>query len=132
MREIKFRGLRNGEWVYGDLSQTYPKDFKPQITEWTEKEGGYYATYPVRKETVGQFVGLLDKNGKEIYEGDIVKAVWYNSYGTEKSTTGEVRFNQLECHFDIGAKHWLKAFGKHLEIVGNIYENTELLRSEIK
>lgn len=69
-----------------------------------------------------QFTGLLDKNGKEIYEGDVVmKTVKDNGHAPIKMP---VRWNQILAGFDINGKS-----GHEYEIIGNIYENPELLKS---
>lgn len=136
MRTIKFRGKRcdNGEWAYG-----YYARLRNEFKEWhcimTEEDAsenyikdcnGYNMLYtPVNHNTVGQFTGLLDKNGKEIYEGDILKA----------SDVGllEVRFvrgvfaflwnGNLDDEFPTGSPthEWA-------EVIGNIHDNPELLK----
>lgn len=123
MREIKFRGKRidNGEWVYGDIE--LPRNREAAIIHCYLDDGNYNRKYEVQKESVGQFTGLYDKNGKEIYEGDVVKAesLWF-----EKECTMIVSWKE-----DTG--RWFMYYTKNhgylypqdleeIEVVGNIHE----------
>ena len=130
MRDIKFRGkqINNGEWVYGDFVH------HDGITDIHFQTGDGEAHFiSVDPETVGQFTGLSDKNGKEIYEGDICEA-W--SQGTKG--IGEIK-RRIDGLWIFYPAWQLNEFwglmpsangGTDVEIIGNVHDNPELMEGD--
>lgn len=135
-----FRGKRtdNGEWIYGLLGR-YNADYeRANIIDEFE------CLVPVKTETVGQYTGLTDKNGKRIFEGDVVeltdenndfkwtaKVVFGNPYGTYywgwnlMYAGGNPKVNT-----DILLWVDMEESGAFIEIIGNVTDNPELLKGE--
>ena len=125
MREIKFRGkdLKTGNWVCGDLlSNTPDKRCFIQPKE--------YDMDPIKanKETVGQYTGLTDKNGTKIFEGDILRLC-------EGTYPCEIYWSGISWAIKRNGKRVDYAFGcdlisdcEKMQIIGNIYDNPELLK----
>lgn len=117
MREILFRGqiMDSNEWVYGSLVYS-PSENQYYIVE----HSGDELSYPVKEETIGQFTGLLDKNGNKIFEDDIVRID--GKYCVVVFDNG--------CFYPIGAYIARSGFEydkDDYKIIGNIYDNSELL-----
>lgn len=138
MREILFRGKRidNGEWVEGYYFER--KDTKGSIIESVIfvdayeqiSSGKRYVRsnlngecFHVNPDTVGQFTGLTDKNGKKIFEGDIVATQWCR---------GVVCYGEFNCSCCDGIYGWyfdgadIREYDMY-EVIGNIHDNPELL-----
>ena len=117
-REIKFRGLTpKNHWICGDLIHD-EKDTTVYYDTYSQRiYMDHHSNSPVRNGTVGQYTGLLDKNGKEIYEGDILRI-----FG--KGYNEQVKFNYgfYSVGFNI-----LNDVTTRAEVIGNIHENPELL-----
>lgn len=135
MRDILFRGKQvdNGEWVYGS--------FIPALCEllYGDKPYGFIKPFgktrkerlmvEVDRKTVGQYTGLTDKNGRKIFEGDIAKGnseyfAYSHPHGIIVYDSGEflIAFDKaLEDVENLGA------WANDIEVIGNIYDNPELL-----
>lgn len=120
---VKFRGKRidNGEWVYGG----YYKHFNGQvgILGGDKTENNITIMDEVIPETVGQFTGLHDKNGKEIYEGDIIQGK-HDLILIKWAKTGFIPYRNKNFFFS-KVTNWASA--ENGEVIGNIYDNPELL-----
>ena len=131
MREILFRGksksINKGEWIYGsfvedtDLNTCCIRD-KSLVYELVDRE------------TVGQYTGLTDKNGKKIFEGDIVE---FTNKFTHKKGRAEIVFEAFKwkysgCYYGGNPIVWLCIDDTSIEyeVIGNIHDNPELLEIE--
>lgn len=132
MREILFRGKRNdnGEWVEGYLFRD-PDLETAEIAGWeywhseTGAERGMYC-FPVDPSTVGQYTGLIDKNGKRIFEGDVISG--YTLYGKADFRNAVVRWDKMFSAWHAGESRSLfYGLGDIYEIICNIHDNPELL-----
>lgn len=172
MREILFRGksIDNGEWVFGYYTELPEGDIGATLMAGTdellcEDTADYIISIEtkqcpsfspanpiqvfdadsckVHRETVGQYTGLTDKNGKKIFEGDIVQLHYFyeahdpstlGAYEAEETIVAIISVWDMGVGFDqvggnlYGYLHdWLESPQDELEVIGTIYDNPELL-----
>lgn len=120
MREIRFRGKRldNGEWIYGfyNRTYTYEQGYKDCIFN------HYTGFINVMPDTVGQHTGLYDKNGKAIYEGDIVRYDMGGECEVSYCVSGGYAGFDLSPAFHNEEHHLTD-----VAVIGNIHDNPEML-----
>ena len=150
MREILFRGKRtdNGEWIFGDL---FHRNEEVLINNFSQ--GFNISVIP---ETAGEFTGLLDKNGKRIFEGDILKChdnpkdlvkVVFGEFGVVDTDTECPVDTVIGWHYEVIPTDELSTVEPfclsmpltnsyikycHMEVIGNIHDNSELLKEKTK
>lgn len=122
MREILFRGKRldNGEWVEGDLVHSVYKIGDTCVGTY----GSSLGMHQVDPSTVGQYTGLLDKNGERIFEGDILLVDGEDGYFKLEFEEDTAQFvmqgDMLVVDFD---NFW----SYEVEVIGTVHDNPELL-----
>ena len=126
MRKYKFRGvgIQGGKWFYGDLSTDKGVGI-------VFREEGILYSWNVKPETVGQYAGINDKNGKEIYEGDIVREFQedFDGEGEDYNQVGIVKFYGGSFYLDNDSEdNW--SDDSEFEIIGNIHENIDILENK--
>ena len=135
MREIKFRGkrIKNGEWVYGDLRQENSgrKVIMTNLNTWGDNPDDidpYGEDVIVNPDTVGQYTGLKDRNGQDVYEGDLLRTTEGNIMIAEWVGSGIVT-RCLTPTYD-GMMNTNRYAFPVSEKIGNIHDNPELLEEE--
>jgi uncharacterized phage protein (TIGR01671 family) len=151
MRSTLFRGKvysknrRTGEyydcgWVYGDFYRYYNGSLHSTITNIDDKQM-QSKEYSVELNTVGQWTGILDKNGKKIFEGDLlIDRSVDEDEGMEITSYYPVVYNENRASYCINNSYYknhsnlinmVDHFGiENLEVAGNIHDNPELLPKE--
>lgn len=148
MKEILFKGKSqyDGEWVYG-WYQPPIRNFGAALT--IVADDGFFEDIRVQPDTIGQFTGLIDKNGKRIFEGDIIRRC-RNAFDWEPKDTWEFEVGHVEYRdggFVIPEMYTYNrcddlrhivgeittSDGEYystdiLEVIGNIHDNPELLK----
>lgn len=138
MREILFRGKRkdNGEWVYGYFVKAADYLYTDKtvhvilpLSTVLYPHGEFDEIVEIIPETLGQWIGLCDKNGTKIFEGDVVKYQIGSDY-----ILGRIGWNETHLAYtilvitDTRLYYYIdEGLGSDMEVIGNIHDNPELM-----
>ena len=132
MREILFRAKTkdDGKWIEGFPVRIY--DYGGLVWDMHPFNTNFEITRSVDTKTIGQFVGLTDRNGNKIFEGDIIKIPEdYDEFGHNAGEIYEVYFCcggfRLKPKYSKARGYWLED-DETVEVIGNIHDNPELLK----
>lgn len=133
-REILFRGQSTDskEWIEGEFSNLFSK---ADICLWTSDDGkSCLRYYPVKEETVGEYIQRTDKHGTKVFEGDLVAITTKDDNGEENHDIFEVQYDDDDCRFvlfalnpryqDINPVFTQSFFSEHAEVIGNRWDMT--------
>ena len=131
MREIKFRAwlkkdsVWNKKGMYGSFTIWDRYDGREESGIYC-KDGGDLCEVNAEKVVLMQYTGLKDRNGKEIYEGDIIRILYVDEF-KDKERVGAVEWDNEEWGWVITNYDFRYGYAHSDEVIGNIYENPELL-----
>lgn len=124
----------NNSWIYGSLvasDEISPVIYFPTGNGEVKQMEFFY----VKPETIGQFTGLTDCKGKEIYEGDMLSFTVFDVFGGDRQYRGTVRYcgSRFMIWLSLDGEvcldlDWVIEQDDELEIIGNIYDNPELIK----
>ena len=143
MREIQFRAIsmcKGEHWLYGYIRH-YARN--PHTQKWTIFDPATGIETDIEEMTIGQFTGCKDKNGKKIYEGDIVECVSWNEYFSMDGKLMEPFRRKMHVEFRNGgfkmiepmpepleAHAWDIIYNGDIVVIGNIHDNPELMKKK--